>query len=190
MENDSKLIQQFLASAWWIVLLRGITVLILGLLLVVNPGSTLMTIMIFLGAYWFVDGIFTIINSLKGGKAMKGWGWGILSGVLGIIAGLVVFSQPLAAAVLTQVFLIYFLAFTAIANGASSIVTGIKLRKEIKNEWTIVLGGILTVIFGILLLSKPLVGSVLFLWMLGIIAIVGGIAIISLAFKVKKMATT
>ena len=190
MENGSKQIQQFLSSVWWIVLLRGITVLVLGLLLVVNPGSTLMTIMIFLGAYWFVDGIFTIMKFLKGGKSMEGWGWGIFSGVLGVIAGLVVFVHPLATAVLTQVFLIYFLAFMAIANGASSIVTGIKLRKEIKNEWTIILGGLLTVIFGILLLSKPLVGSVLFLWMLGIIAIVGGIAIISLAFKVKKMATT
>ena len=188
MENDSKKIQQFLSSVWWIVLLRGVAVLVLGLLLVFNPGSTLITIMIFLGAYWFVDGIFTIINSLKGGKTMEGWGWGIFSGVLGIIAGLVVFAHPLATAIFTQVFLIYFLAFMAITNGFSSIVNGIKLRKEIKNEWTIILGGLLTIIFGILLLVKPLVGSVLLLWLLGIIAIVGGIAIISLSFKVKNIA--
>ena len=78
----------------------------------------------------------------------------------------------------------------AIANGVSSIVTGLKLRKEIKNEWTVILGGLLTVFFGILLLSKPLVGSALLLWLLGIIAVVGGISIISLAFKVKNMAKT
>jgi len=187
MENDSKQIQQFLSSVWWIVLLRGLAVLVLGLLLVSNPGSTLITIMIFLGAYWFIDGIFTIINSIKGGKTMEGWGWGIFSGVLGVIAGLVVFVHPLATAIFTQVFLIYFLAFAAIVNGLSSIFTGIKLRKEIKNEWTIILGGLLTVIFGILLLSNPLFGSAFLLWLLGIIAIVGGIVIISLAFKVKNM---
>lgn len=190
MENDSKQIQQFLSSVWWIVLLRGIAVLVLGLLLLFNPGSTLITIMLFLGVYWFVDGVFTIINALQGRKTMAGWDLGILSGALGVIAGLVVFAQPLATAVLTQVFLIYFLAFMAIANGISSIVSGIKLRKEIKNEWTIILGGALTVIFGILLLSKPLVGSVLLLWFLGIIAVVGGISIISLAFKVKNMGKT
>jgi len=190
MENDTKQMQQFLSSVWWIVLLRGITVLFLGLLLMFNPASTLITIMMFLGAYWLIDGIFSIIHSMQGRKKMEGSGFGILSGVLGVIAGLVVFSQPLAAALLTQVFLIYFLAFMAIANGVSSIVTGFKLRKEIKNEWTIVLGGLLTIIFGILLLSKPLVGSVLLLWMLGIIAVVGGIAIIGLAFKVKNMAKT
>ncbi len=190
MENDSKQMQQFLTSVWWIVLLRGITVLVLGLLLLFNPGSTLITIMIFLGAYWFVDGIFIIINTLQRRKKMESWGLGILSGVLGVIAGLVVFVHPLATTVLTQVFLIYFLAFMAIANGVSSIVTGIKLRKEIKNEWTIILGGLLTVIFGVLLLSKPLVGSALLLWLLGIIAVVGGISIITLAFKVKNMAKT
>jgi len=190
MENDSKQSQQFLSSVWWIVLLRGLTVSVLGILLLFNPGSTLITIMLFLGAYWFIDGIFTIINSLQGRKTMKGWGLGIFSGVLGVIAGLVVFVHPFAAAVLTQVFLIYFLAFMAIANGVSSIVTGIKLRKELENEWTIILGGILTVIFGILLLGKPLVGSTLLLWLLGIIAVVGGIAIISLAFKVKNIAKT
>lgn len=190
MENNSNQIKQFLSSVWWIVLLRGITVLVLGLLLLFNPGSTLITIMMFLGAYWLIDGIILIINSVQRRKSGESSNLGILSGVLGVIAGLVVFSRPLAAAFLTQVFLIYFLAFMAIANGASSIVTGFKLRKEIKNEWTIILGGILTVFFGILLLSKPLVGSALLLWLLGIIAIVGGIAIIVLAFKVKNIAKT
>ena len=78
METNSKsLIGKAASTIWWLVLLRGIAAIILGILFFTNPGATLIVIMTFLGAYWFVDGIFTLIASLHGKKENKNWGWGI-----------------------------------------------------------------------------------------------------------------
>jgi uncharacterized membrane protein HdeD (DUF308 family) len=184
--QDKKALQQFFSAVWWLVLLRGIAVFILGLLLLFRPGATILLFVQFLGAYWMVDGIFTLINSIKGRKTSPNWGWGIFVGILGIIAGLVVFSRPLATAILTIGLLVYFLAFMAIVTGVSSIITGIRLRKEISKEWSMILSGVLWTIFGILLFSSPAMATATLVWMTGVFALGGGIVIIIASFRMKK----
>jgi uncharacterized membrane protein HdeD (DUF308 family) len=122
--QDKMVLQQFLSGVWWLVLLRGIAVGILGCLLLTRPAITVLVIVQFMGIYWLVDGIFTLARSIRGRKTHKNWGWGIFVGVLGMLAGLVVLSRPLASAILTQLFLVYFLGITAIVSGITSIITG------------------------------------------------------------------
>jgi uncharacterized membrane protein HdeD (DUF308 family) len=89
METGSKsLIGQVASSIWWLVLLKGIFAIILGIILFNNPGTTLIVIMTFLGAYWLVDGIFTLIASFQGKKENKNWGRGVFVAILSILAGL------------------------------------------------------------------------------------------------------
>ncbi len=186
--QDKIVLQQFLSGVWWLVLLRGIAVGILGCLLLTRPAITVLVIVQFMGIYWLVDGIFTLARSIRGRKTHRNWGWGIFVGVLGILAGLVVLSRPLASAILTQLFLVYFLGITAIVSGITSIVTGYRLRKEIRGEWSMFFGGLIWAIFGVLLLTSPLMSAVVLIWIAGIFSIVAGIIMIILGFRLRSLA--
>ena len=186
MATDAKnVISQILSDIWWLVLLRGITATLLGILLFTQTGVTLMVFMLFVGAYWFVDGIFTVFASIKGRKYLANWGWGIFVGIISLLAGLVVLGQPLAAALITSSFMIYLVGFMIIISGISSIATGIRLRKEIDNEWSMIIGGVLSLIFGLLLIFNPLISLVVLLYFIGALSLVGGIILIVLAFKIR-----
>lgn len=107
----------------------------------------------------------------------------ILEGALGILAGIVTFLYP----GLTALVLLYIIAFWAIFIGILRIVTAISLRRELENEWLMILGGILAVIFGVLLIVLPGVGLLSLTWLIGIWALIFGIALIVLAFRVRNL---
>jgi uncharacterized membrane protein HdeD (DUF308 family) len=187
METGSKsLIGQAASTIWWLVLLRGIFAIILGIILFNNPGATLIVIMTFLGAYWFVDGIFTLIASFQGKKENKNWGWGVFGAILSILAGFAVFAQPIVATIFTTAVLVYFIGFTILVSGISSIATGIKLRKT-SGEWVMILSGVLALILALLLLFNPILTASVFVAMLGFFSIVGGIILIVYSLKIRKL---
>ena len=184
--NSQSLIGKAAAVIWWLVLLRGIAVIILGILFFTNPGATLIVIMTFLGAYWLVDGLFTLIASLQGKKENKNWVWGIFVGILSILAGLAVFSQPIAATLFTTTFLMYFMGFIILVSGISSIATGFKLDKA-SGKWVMILGGVLTAFLGLLLLVNPVFSATFFVSILGFFSIIGGIMLIGLSFQIRRL---
>ena len=185
--RNQSLVQMLFAQTWWLVLLRGLALGILGVLLIARPLQTILILVMFMGAYWFVDGIFTLVQAIRGRQHYSHWGWAVFSAVLGIIAGMVVFSRPFLSTVLTVTFLVYFIGFLALVNGISAIITGIRLRKVIDNEWSMILGGILTVLFGLLLVFRPLISMAMLVWMAGIFAVVIGIVLIVVAFRMRRI---
>lgn len=189
MGNEKQLLGKFISDTWWIVLQRGMALTLFGVLFSLHPSITLFTVIVILGAYWFVDGIFMIITSIVGHRHIKGWVWGIFSGILGVLAGIAVILHPVAGAVFTQIFLVYFMGFTAIFKGISDIVFGFKLRQEIKNEWVYILAGIISILFGIIILTNPVFGNSLLTWIVVIFAIFGGILLIIRSFQLNKIAT-
>jgi uncharacterized membrane protein HdeD (DUF308 family) len=184
--NSQSLIGKAVSAIWWLLLLRGLAAIVLGILFFTNPGATLIVIMTFLGAYWFVDGIFTLIASLQGKKENKNWGWGIFVGILSILAGLAVFSQPIVSALFTTTFLMYFMGFIILASGVSSMVTGFKLDAA-SGKWIMILGGVLAIILGLLLLINPVFSATFFVSLLGFFSIVGGIILIGLSLQIRKL---
>lgn len=180
--------KKVLKDLWGMVLLRGILMILLGIILLAWPMSSITTMIIFMGAWWLVDGIATVFKSIKGRKEISGWGWGIFTGILGIIAGIIVLSQPVLSTIITSTFIIWFLGIAAIIYGISAIVTGIRVRKEMKGEWSMILGGLLSIIFGIILLSSPFVSALTIIKIMGVVALIGGITIIIVAFSVRKKA--
>ena len=74
-----------------------------------------------------------------------------------------------------------------LASGIWSIITGIRLRKEISNEWSMILGGMLSAIFGILLMINPLVSAMTLVWLMGMFALAGGIILIVVSFRIRKL---
>jgi len=169
---------QTLAAHWWVLLLRGLLAIAFGICAYLWPGPTLAAVVLLFGVYALVDGIFDLIAGVRGK-----WGTLIFLGILGIAAGLITFFYP----GITAKALVWVIAFWAILIGIMQISAAIRLRKEIQGEWLWILSGILCVVLGILLISRPGVGAVSILWTLAAFAIAWGILLVILAFKVKRL---
>jgi uncharacterized membrane protein HdeD (DUF308 family) len=172
-----------LAKYWWLILLRGIAAIIFGILAFVWPGITLITLILFYGAFALADGVLALAHAIMGGNVGSRW-WLALVGLAGIAAGLVTFFMP----GVTALVLLFFIAGWAIALGIFQIIGAIRLRKEIDNEWLIGLSGALSVLFGVVLLVAPGPGILGLIWVIASYAIVFGILLVMEAFKLKKHA--
>jgi len=172
-----------LAKNWWMLLLRGIAAVIFGVLALAWPGLTLLTLILVYGAFTLIDGVLAIIAAITGGAPAPRW-WLAVVGLLGIATGLLMFTMP----GLTGLVLLYFIAGWAIATGVFQIVGAINLRKEIDNEWFLILGGIVSVLFGVGVMMAPGAGALALLWVIGIYAVFIGVMFIALAFRLKKHA--
>jgi len=170
-----------LAKNWWLLLLRGIAAIIFGLLAFAWPGLTLVTLILFYGAFVLVDGVLAVIAAITGGVPGSRW-WLAIIGLLGIAAGLVTFMMP----GLTAVLLLLFIAGWAIATGVFQIIGAIKLRKEIDNEWLLILGGIISVLFGVSMMLAPGAGALALVWVIGAYSVVIGVIFVALALRLRK----
>jgi uncharacterized membrane protein HdeD (DUF308 family) len=170
-----------LAKNWWLLLLRGIAAIIFGLLAFAWPGLTLLTLILFYGAFALVDGVLAIVAAITGGVPGSRW-WLAIVGLLGIAAGLLTFLTP----GLTALVLLYFIAGWAIVTGVFEIIGAIKLRKEIDNEWLLILSGIISVLFGVGMMLAPGAGALALVWVIGAYSVVMGVIFVALAFRLKK----
>ena len=171
-----------LAKNWWLVLLRGIAGIVFGILAFVWPGLTLAVLILLYGAYALVDGVFALIAAFSGGaKPVPTW-WLIVVGLCGIAAGLITFFWP----GVTALVLIVFIGAWSIAHGIFEIIGAIKLRKEIDNEWWLILAGALSVIFGVIVLAAPGAGALALVWLIGAYSLVFGILLVGLSLRLRK----
>jgi len=171
-----------LARYWWLVLLRGIAAIIFGILAFIWPGITLVTLILFYGAFVLVDGVLALAHAIMGGNMGSRW-WLALVGIAGIAAGILTFVWP----GVTALVLLIFIATWAIILGVFQIAGAIKLRKEIDNEWTLILSGGLSVLFGLVLLLAPGPGLLGLIWVIAAYAIVFGVLLVMFALKIKKL---
>ncbi|MFC5824341.1 HdeD family acid-resistance protein [Nonomuraea insulae] len=169
-----------ISRSWWLLLIRGLAAIVFGILALIWPGITLLVLVIFFGVYALISGLFELFAGFRHGERPRAWL--IISGIIGILAGIVAFLWP----GITSLALLYLVAFWAIFTGVSEIVAGVHLRKVIDNEWMFIVGGILSVIFGVLLLVWPGAGMLSLVWLIGVFAILYGIAMIALSFRVKN----
>ena len=176
-----RLMLHALAKNWWLILLRGIAFVLFGILTFIWPGITLLTLVLFYGAFALVDGVFSVAAAITGGQAAPRW-WLAIVGLLGIAAGILAFVLP----GITAVVLLFLIAGWAIATGILEIAGAIRLRKEIDNEWLLIAIGVLSIIFGLILIAQPGIGLVTLLYVIGIYAVVDGILLIMLSFRLRR----
>ena len=186
MSNGKTPEQQVLSNLWWLVLLRGIFLVALGIVFLTKPVVPLTMAILVMGAYWFVDGLLVLSNSIRDRHTIKHWGFNAFVGVVSIIAGLVVFSRPVASALLTTTFVVYFLAFAAMVSGMTSLWTGIRMRKEIDNEWYLIIGGGVSILFGLMLIASPMYSILFLVKSLGIIALIVGVVLVVYAMRIRS----
>jgi uncharacterized membrane protein HdeD (DUF308 family) len=175
-----------LARNWWLLALRGVLGILFSIGAFVWPGATLAALVIVFGAYVFVDGIFAVVAGIGMRRQLSLWWLIVLEGAAGIVLGLLTFRSPDTTALV----LLTLIAAWSIVSGIFEIATAVQLRKVIANEWLMILSGILSIIFGILLIAQPNSGAIAIVWLLGGYALLFGILTLMFAFRLRGMRDT
>ena len=170
---------------WWVPVLRGIAAVLFGIMAFVYPGLTVAVLVLLFGAWILVDGVFRVIGAIGHRASDKEWGFDLIIGIMGIIIGFLTFHAPR----ITALALIIYIAAWALMIGATEIALAIKLRREIKGEWFLILMGLLSIAFAMMLLWNPLPGALALVWLIGSYAIAFGILAIILGFRLRSLPT-
>jgi uncharacterized membrane protein HdeD (DUF308 family) len=171
-----------LSRNWWLIALRGLLAIIFGVLALIWPGVTVQSLVILFGAYVLIDGIFELINAFSG-RSSDVWWVDLLQGLLGIAVGILTFIWP----DVTGLLLLYFIAGWMLMIGIFTIINAVRLRREIEGEFLLGLSGLLSAIFGILLFIFPFSGAVAIVWLIAIYAMIFGVLLIVLAFRLRGL---
>jgi uncharacterized membrane protein HdeD (DUF308 family) len=173
-----------LAHDWWVLLLRGIVAIIFGVLIFARPGPSLSVLLLLFGAFAMADGILGTWTAITHREDHENWILLLIGGLLGIGIGALALFYP----GITALGLLFYIAIWAMTTGVIEIVAAIRLRKQIHGEWRLVVAGLLSVALGVLLIVQPAAGLLGLLWLVASFAIVFGLSLIALSFKVKGFA--
>src|SRR6185369_16041172 len=148
---------------WWIPVLRGVAAIFFGVFAFTHPVMAAATLVLVFGAWVLIDGIFRIVGAIGHRASDPDWGWQLVIGMLGIIVGLLTFHAPQ----ITALALVIYIAAWALMIGASEIAIAVKMRREIKGEWFLILMGLASIVFAVLLLWNPIAGAAAVIWLIG-----------------------
>ncbi len=166
-----------IARTWWGFALRGVAAIVLGILAFVLTKITLALLIILFGIFLLVSGVFGLVVGALG----RSW-WLLIEGVLGVVAGILALLYP----GLTLIALALIIGAWAILTGVLEIAAALVLRRVIANDWTLALGGGLSIIFGILVAAFPRSGLTAVIYIIGAYAILWGILLLALAFRLRS----
>jgi uncharacterized membrane protein HdeD (DUF308 family) len=170
-----------LSRTWWLLLLRGLAAIAFGTLTWFRPGISLAALVLLFGVYALADGVLGVGTAISGRKEHEHWWvlllWGLVSIGVGVLA--------LLAPGVTALALLFYIAIWAIAAGVLEIVAAVRLRKEIEGEWLLLLGGLVSVAFGLILMARPAEGALALLWLIAGFAVIFGALLVVLAFRVR-----
>ena len=170
-----------LARNWWLFVLRGIAALVFGLAAILWPGSTLLVLVALFGAFALVNGVLAVAAAVRRAAAERPWGTLLLEGAVGIVIAAVTFFWP----AITALALVYLIALWAVVTGAFQVVAAVRLREEISGEWLLALGGLVSIVFGVLLAIYPAAGGIALVWLIGGYALVFGVVLIALGLRLR-----
>lgn len=170
---------------WWVPVLRGVAAIIFGVIAFTHPVMAAATLVLFFGAWVLIDGIFRVIGAIGHRGSDSDWGWQVVIGILGIIIGLLTFHAP----GVTALALVIYIAAWALMIGATEIVLAIKMRREIKGEWLLILMGLASIVFAVLLLWNPVAGAAALIWIIAWYAVIIGVLAIVFGFRLRSLPT-
>jgi uncharacterized membrane protein HdeD (DUF308 family) len=169
-----------LAQNWWAIAIRGVLAIVFGLIALVLPGATMLSLVLVFAAYALVDGIFAIVAAVRAARQHERWGMLVLEGIVNIITAAIAVFWP----AITVVAFVLLVAAWAIVSGALLLAAAFRLSID-HGRWWLVLGGIASVVYGVLLVVAPMIGALVLTWWLGAYALVFGVALLVLAFRLR-----
>ena len=168
-----------LQKNWWLIAVRGVLAIVFGVLALASPYIVIFSLITFFAFFAILSGFFILTLAFLGETDNKGLR--IIEGLIFLGAGIVVLLNPVSALGGIMIFI----AAWAILSGLIHIVGAIKMRKVITNEWLMILNGVISIIFGILLAGNLIQGAGVMLMVFGAFAILSGIFSIMLSFRIK-----
>jgi len=171
------------ARKWQMLLLRGVAATLFGIFTLAQPGISLASLAFVFGAYALADGILSAWTAIIRREEQPHWMILLLEGLFGIGIGVITLMNPAVPALA----LLYYIAIRAIAAGVLEVVVAMQLRREIDNEWRLVLAGLVSVIFGLWLIARPGAGALAALWLIGVFSILIGMLFIILALRLRAI---
>ncbi|GAB3482432.1 HdeD family acid-resistance protein [Nocardiopsis coralliicola] len=171
---------EYMSRYWWVVTVRGVIAVLFGLIAVFWPGVTAVALAVLFGAWALVDGIFAAVQAFRSGTGERTSL--IVHAAVGVVLGLAALLWPVA----TVLVLTFIIGAWALVTGVLEIVGAVRLRKEITGEWLYILGGVLSVCFGLLVFLWPIEGAVVIALIIGVYAIVFGAVLIALSLRLRK----
>jgi uncharacterized membrane protein HdeD (DUF308 family) len=174
-----------LSRYWWTLALRGVLWIVFGILALVMPAVSLLTLTLMFGVFVLMDGIACVVSAIGGRRESSSWVLLLLAGLAGILTGVLTFVSPR----ITALILLYYVAAWCLVTGVVQIVAAIRLRKEIDNELWLGLAGFASLAFGVLIVANPGAGILAVLWILAIYAIALGVILIMLGLRSRSLAT-
>jgi uncharacterized membrane protein HdeD (DUF308 family) len=175
-----------LTERWWTLVVRGVAAILLGVLAFAMPQASMRALVLLWGAFAVVDGVFTLVLGALRGRAGLRWGWWLFEGLVGVAAGVFTFVWPR----ITALVLVAVIATWAVLTGIAEIAAAIGLRRYIKGEWMLAASGVLSVVFGVLTLAYPRAGGLALVWLIGAYAIVFGLLLCALGFRLNRWRRT
>ncbi|GAN47476.1 uncharacterized membrane protein HdeD (DUF308 family) [Methylobacterium sp. PvP062] len=169
-----------LARNWWLVALRGVIAILFGAVAFIAPGAFVLSLVLFFAAYMLVDGIFAVVGAVRAAQRHERWGFLLLEGLVDIVVGVAAVLVP-AAAVWAFVLL---LAAWALVTGGLMIAAAFRLHLHY-GRWWLVLGGVVSILFGLALLINPGMSALVLTWWIGSYTFAFGILLLILAFKLR-----
>ena len=176
---DSYATPESMSIPWWLVLLEGIAAVIIGIFLLTAPSITLLFLVQVAGFFWLVGGVLRTVSIFVDSSL---WGWKLLGGIIGILAGMVVLQHPLWSTLLVPAVYVIILGIQGLMFGGTSLVVAFR-----GGGWGAGILGALSIVFGIILLLNPVfIGIAVLPFVLGAFALVGGIAAVVGAFRLRS----
>ena len=173
-----------LARNWWAIILRGVLGIAFGAFAILLPAAAFAAIILVFGAYALVDGAFNIMAALRGARGERQWWALLLSGIVGVLAGLAAFAAP----ALTALVMLYVIAAWAILTGVLEITAAFRLRRQLTGDALMMLSGGLSIAFGVLVMAAPLAGALAVVLLIGAYAFSSGVVLVALGVRLRRAA--
>ena len=174
------MLMSVLARNWWAFVIRGVLAVLFGVVALLMPGVTMLSLVLLFATYAFADGIFAIAGAVMAAKAQERWGLLVLEGIVDIAAGVTAVVWP----GLTVIVFVALVAVWALLSGG--LLLAVSFRVDVDHgRWWMALGAVVSILYGAMLLVAPLVGAVVLTWWIGAYALIFGVAMLVLAFRLR-----
>lgn len=171
-----------LQKSWWLLTLKGSLLVIFALFAFINPGASAASLAMWFALLIIIDGVVTIVTAIGSWKEREDKWLFLAEGLISLIFGLILFMTP----GITLLVVSFFIGFWFVFAGVSRIAKAAQLRKEIKGEGWMILGGIISVVFGLLIFARPLFGIGYLMYIIGFFALLIGVLLILVSLKIRK----
>ncbi|HCS50554.1 DUF308 domain-containing protein [Rubinisphaera sp.] len=185
ISDASAEIRKFISKVWWIALLRGVLMVLLGIYALLNPELTLIVFTKILGAFILIDGVFSIIAAVAGWSESRVWS--LARGILSILVGIFIYAHPAVIGAIAAATLIILMSVQIVAGGVMEIIVAIQKRKAIEGEGWLIFDGLILILLGFLLFLTPFFWGMVLVRVFGVFAILIGIIAIVLSLRIRKL---